>query len=127
METDEKKDSSTSPPQEIDQNKDVIAETIEPKHNSTSSPHEGDVERSPHSMDETSKDKNKGAKDTVMCGTLTAHAEHDSRENWVPPPVQKDFSYPSDEEIMPNPKASFSKNFLQHLGKVRGWFKGSEK
>ena len=76
METDEKKDSSTSPPQEIDQNKDVIAETIEPKHNLTSSPHEGDVERSPHSMDETSKDKNKGAKDTVMCGTLTVHAEH---------------------------------------------------
>ena len=100
METDEKKDSSTSPPQEIGQNNDVIAETIEPKHNSTSSPHEGDVERSPHSMDETSKDKNKGAKDTVMCGTLTTHAEHDRRENCVPPPIQKDFSYPSDEEIM---------------------------
>jgi hypothetical protein len=66
------------------------------------------------------------AKDTVMCGTLTTHTEHTHHENWVPPPVEQEFSYPSDEEIMPNPKASFSKDFLK-LGKVRGWFKGSEK
>ena len=62
--------------------------------------------------------KNNNAKDTVICGTLSERDEHIHQENWVPPPVEKEFSYPSDEEIVPNPKASFSKDFL-HLGKVR--------
>lgn len=36
------------------------------------------------------------------------------------------FSYPSDEQIMPNLKKCFKKAFLPRLGHVRSWFKGSE-
>jgi hypothetical protein len=44
----------------------------------------------------------------------------------VPLQVTHEFSYTSDEEIVPNPKVSFSKKgLLLDLGKVRKWFKGS--
>jgi hypothetical protein len=44
----------------------------------------------------------------------------------VPPQVTHEFSYPSDEEIVPNPKVSFSKKgLIPDIGKVHKWFKGS--
>lgn len=79
-----------------------------------------------HSSNVIPKDSNTIANDVVMCGTLTAHSKDDQNLNWVPPPVTKEFSYSSDEEIVPNPKMAFSKTFLRNLGKVRGWFKGAE-
>jgi hypothetical protein len=72
------------------------------------------------------KDNENTTSDVVMCGTLTAHSEVDHDENWVPPLVIKEFSYPSDEEIVPNPKMPFPRTFLPNLGKVRGWFKGPD-
>ena len=99
-----------------------------------SSPSHGDelanasMNLTPSGRDDMDKEKeNEGTndivKDTVICGTLSEHTEH-FHHNWVRPPVEKEFSYPSDEEILPNPKASFSKNVL-HLDKVRQWFKSS--
>jgi len=64
--------------------------------------------------------------DVAMCSALTVHSEHEKNPNWVPPPVTHDFSYPSGEEIVPNPKADFSKGLLPKLGKVRNWLKGSK-
>jgi hypothetical protein len=63
-------------------------------------------------------------KDVVMCIMLAKHLAPESEAKWVPP---HEFSYPSDEEIMPNPKASFTKMILPRLGHVRSWFRGSER
>ena len=46
--------------------------------------------------------------DVAMCVALTAHSRLKSKETWVPPPVTHDFTYPSDEEIQVNPRASFT-------------------
>ena len=64
--------------------------------------------------------------DVAMCSTLMVNSEYEKTPNWVPSPVTHDFSYPSDEEIDPNPKADFSKGLLPELGKVRNWLKGSK-
>ena len=61
-----------------------------------------------------------------MCTALAAHSGDDSKMEWVPPMVTHEFSYPSDEEITPNPKANFKKAFLPRLGHVRSWFRGGE-
>ena len=64
--------------------------------------------------------------DVAMCSALTVHSEHEENPNWVPPPITHDFSYPSDEEIVPNSKADLSKGLLPKLGRVRNWLKGSK-
>jgi hypothetical protein len=51
----------------------------------------------------------------ASCGTTSTHAEHEDDLIWVPPQVTHDFSYPSDEEIVPNPKATFSNGSLPKL------------
>lgn len=61
-----------------------------------------------------------------MCTTLAAHSGDDSKMEWVPPNVTHDFTYPSDEEIAPNLKASFKGAFLPRLGHVCLWFKGAD-
>jgi hypothetical protein len=64
--------------------------------------------------------------DVAMCGTLSTLSEQSDGLKWVPPQVTHEFLYPSDEEIVPNPKVSFSKKgLLPDLGKVRKWFKRS--
>ena len=64
--------------------------------------------------------------DIAMCGTLSTFSEPSDGPKWAPPLVTHEFSYPSDEEITPNPKASFSKKgLLPNLGNVRKWFKWS--
>ena len=58
--------------------------------------------------------------DVAMCSTLPMlFPEQRDGPTWVPPKVTHEFSYPSDEEIVPNPKAYFSKKgLLPKLGKV---------
>ena len=51
----------------------------------------------------------------ALCGTTSTHAEYEDDLIWVPPQVIHDFSYPSDEEIVPNPKATFSNGSLLKL------------
>jgi hypothetical protein len=64
--------------------------------------------------------------DVAMCGTLSTLSEQSDGHKWVPPQVTHEFSYPSDEEIIRNPKVSFSKKgLLPNLGKVHKWFKWS--
>ena len=46
--------------------------------------------------------------DMAMCAALTARSKGKSKVTWVPPPVTHDFTYPSDEEIQVNPRASFT-------------------
>jgi hypothetical protein len=59
----------------------------------------------------------------LPCVTL---AEQSDGLKWVPLQVTHEFSYPSNEEIVLNPKVSFSKKgLLPDLGKVHKWFKGS--
>jgi hypothetical protein len=60
-----------------------------------------------------------------MCTNLVACSRDESATEWVPPTVTHEFSYPSDEEIMPNPKANFKKSLLPRLGHVHSWFKGA--
>jgi hypothetical protein len=57
----------------------------------------------------------------ASCGTTSAHSKCEDDPTWVPPQVTHNFSYPSDEEIVPNPKATFSNGLLS---KVRPWSKG---
>lgn len=58
----------------------------------------------------------------VMCSALAAHHETKPNAAWVPPPITHDFTYPSDEEIVPNPRANFSKTFLPQLDQVHPRF-----
>src|SRR5579859_3929466 len=46
--------------------------------------------------------------DIAMCSALTARSKGKSKVTWVSPPVTHDFTYPSDEEIQVNPRASFT-------------------
>jgi hypothetical protein len=45
----------------------------------------------------------------VMCTSLVAHSGDEFKIEWILPRVTHEFSYPSDEKIMPNLKANFSK------------------
>jgi hypothetical protein len=81
-----------------------------------------DVRASPHKQ----KMSKEGQDNVAMCTALAAHSGCDSKMEWVPPRVTQDFSYPSDEEITPNLKASFKKAFLPRLGHVRSRFKGAD-
>ena len=63
-------------------------------------------------------------KDVAMC-TVAAHSAPESNAEWVPPPVTLELAYPSDEEIVPNPKASFTKAIFPRFRQVYSWFKGS--
>jgi hypothetical protein len=71
--------------------------------------------------DEVAKEKN-----LALCGTMAVHPRLKQDDGWKPPQVTHEFGYPSDEEIVPNPKANFKKAFLPRLGPVRSWFKGAE-
>jgi hypothetical protein len=72
------------------------------------------------------KDDAEAQRDVVMCTMSATHSAPESEAKWVPPPVTQEFGYPSDEEIVPNPKANFTRAILPHLGQVRSWFKSSE-
>jgi hypothetical protein len=64
-------------------------------------------------------------KNTTSCGTLAVRSR-DEEAGWQPPSVTHEFTYSSDEEIVPNPTANFSRALLPGLGHVRSWFKGAE-
>jgi hypothetical protein len=77
-------------------------------------------------MEDSTHDVNDVGDDVAMCGTLSTLSEQSDGHKWVPPQGTHEFSYPSDEEIVPSPKVSFSKKgLLPDLGKVRKQFKGS--
>lgn len=61
----------------------------------------------------------------AMCTVMAACSRGESRMGWVPPKVTHDFSYPSDEEIIPNPKVNFKKTLLPRPDRFRSWFKGA--
>lgn len=84
---------------------------------------EQDVRTSSRKMEKTSGEDQENV---AMCTALAARLRDDSKMQWVPPKVTHEFTYPSDEEITPNPKASFKKTFLPRLGHVRSWFKGAD-
>jgi hypothetical protein len=132
MEVDETRMTSPTPSQDGGQGIHGVEIAAVPELNSASPSHgtklvNSSTNRASKDEDDMAKEaENNVAKDTLMCGTMTTRTEQIHHENWVPPPVEKEFSYPSDEEIIPNPKTSFSKDFL-NTDKVRGWFKGSEK
>ncbi|KAM0833857.1 hypothetical protein ACQ4PT_064003 [Festuca glaucescens] len=70
--------------------------------------------------------ENDGEKNMASCGTLAVRSRLNEDEGWQPPNVTHDFTYPSDEEIVPNPKANFRTALLPRLDHVRSWFKGAE-
>ena len=70
------------------------------------------------------KEPKEGQANVAMCTALAAHSRDDSKMERVSPMVNYEFSYPSDEEITPNPKVNFKKTFLARLGHVRSWFRG---
>jgi hypothetical protein len=77
-------------------------------------------------MEDSTHDVNDVGDDVAMCGTVSTLSEQSDGHKWVPPQVTHEFSLPSNEEIVPNPKVSFSKKgLLPDLGKVYMWFKGS--
>jgi len=69
------------------------------------------------------KEPKEGQANVAMCTALAAHSRDDSKMERVSPMVNHEFSYPSDEEITPNPKVNFKKTFLARLGHVRSWFR----
>jgi hypothetical protein len=71
--------------------------------------------------DEVAKEKN-----LALCGAVAVRPRLEQDDGWKPPQVTHEFGYPSDEEIVPNPKANFKKAFLPRLGHVRSWFKGAK-
>ncbi|KAK8457021.1 hypothetical protein SEVIR_3G115951v4 [Setaria viridis] len=75
---------------------------------------------------EKKKKSGEDSRSVVMCTNLVARSGDKSKTEWVPPKVTHDFSYPSDEEIKPNPKANFKKAFMPRLGHMRSSFKGAE-
>jgi hypothetical protein len=114
-----------TPPKEVEQTKAQAA--IPPQEN------EGESKEAPQGvqgtdvhMEDSTNDVNAIGDDVAMCGALSTLSEQRDGLKWVPPQVTHEFSYPSDEEIIPNPKVSLSKKGLLHdLGKVHKWFKGS--
>lgn len=73
-----------------------------------------------------SENREETQENIVMCGALVAHSEIESSAVWVPPPVTQELTYPSDEEIIPNPRVNFSKTFLPRLNQVRSWFSSED-
>jgi hypothetical protein len=69
--------------------------------------------------------ENDGEKNIASCGTLAVRSRLDEDKGWQPPNVTHDFTYPSDEEIVPNPRANFRATLLPRLDHVRSWFKGA--
>ena len=72
------------------------------------------------------EDEDMTKKNLALCGTLAVCPRLETNDGWQPPRVTHEFGYPSDEEIVPNPKANFKKNFLPRLGHVRSWFKSTD-
>jgi hypothetical protein len=71
-------------------------------------------------MEDSTNDANVVGDDVAMCGTLSTLSKQGDGLKWVPLQVTYEFSYPSNEEIVPNTKVSFSKKgLLPNLGKVR--------
>jgi hypothetical protein len=75
---------------------------------------------------EAGGDKEAKEKNLALCGTVAVRPRLEPNDGWQPPQVTHEFGYPSDAEIMPNPKADFKRSFLPRLGHVRSWFKGAE-
>lgn len=69
--------------------------------------------------------KKETEKNMASCGTLALRSRLEEDGSWQPPHVTHNFSYPSDEEIVPNPKANFRATLLPRLGHVRSWFRGA--
>lgn len=84
------------------------------------------MEAATHNSPKDGKTQETSGNNVAMCGTLAARMEGDGLGKWAPPEITHDFTYPSDEEIVPNPKATFSKVILPRFGQVRSWFKGGE-
>ena len=85
------------------------------------------VEQGDEAPSPVKKDAEGGAeKNMASCGTLGVRTRNDEDDGWQPPNVTHDFTYPSDEEIVPNPKANFRTTLLPRLDHVRSWFKGAE-
>jgi hypothetical protein len=70
--------------------------------------------------------ENDGEKNIGSSGTLAVRSRLDEDEGWQPPNFTHDFTYPSDEEIVPNPRANFRSTLLPRLDHVRSWFKSAE-
>lgn len=100
---------------------------IHERKKSTLSSHVNEIDSQSSSVKVTPKEVDPNTTDIVMCGALTAHSDSENDTNWVPPCVEKELSYPSDEEIVPNPKTVFTKQILPKFEKVRGWFRSIEK
>ena len=75
---------------------------------------------------EAEKAKESTEKNLALCGTLGVQPSEGSSNGWRPPAITEEFDYPSEEEIVPNPKADFQRTFLPRLGHVRAWFRGAE-
>jgi hypothetical protein len=114
-----------TPPKEVEQTK--AQTTIPPQGNLRESKEAPQgVQGNDVHMKDSTHDVNDVGDDVAMCGTLSTLSEQSGGHKWVPPQVTHEFSYPSNEEIVLNPKVSFSKKgLLPDLGKVRKWFKGS--
>lgn len=52
-------------------------------------------------------DKKSPGGDRVMCGMIEIFLSEEQDSVWKPPPVTQELTYPSDDEIVPNPKACF--------------------
>ncbi|KAK1665875.1 hypothetical protein QYE76_054034 [Lolium multiflorum] len=78
------------------------------------------------SRHKTAEEKVSSEKNLALCGTVAVRPRLEQNEEWKPPQVTHEFDYPSDEEIVPNPKADFKMVFLPRLGHVRSWFKGAD-
>jgi hypothetical protein len=112
-----------TPPKEVEQTKAQTA--IRPQGNERESKEvpQG-VQGNDVHMEDSTHDVNDVGDDVAMC--VSTLSKQSDGHKWVPPQVTHVFSYPLDEEIVPNPKVSFSKKgLLPDLGKVRKWFKGS--
>lgn len=77
-----------------------------------------------NNKEEEMKDIDQRKNSAALCGTVTAHDGGTS--NWAPPRITQELSYPSDEEIAPNPKADFRKTIIPSFGLVRSLFKSND-
>ncbi|KAK1653685.1 hypothetical protein QYE76_071490 [Lolium multiflorum] len=78
------------------------------------------------SRQKAEEEKVSSEKNLALCGTVAVRPRLEQNEEWKPPQVTHEFDYPSDEEIVPNPKADFKMAFLPRLGHVRSWFKSAD-
>lgn len=77
-----------------------------------------------NNKEEEMKDIDQRKNSAALCGTVTAHDGGTS--NWAPPRITQELSYPSDQEIAPNPKADFRKTIIPSFGLVRSLFKSND-